>query len=181
MNYEHLSPSQVDSQTSVPPPELQQRTPEKVGPFGNVLSFDDLSIVLNRMDTIVGADGTVYTTSELRKFVTDVRNGDLALNALTKSEGLRDTVARLLKEEYVAEVAHAESLEALKPIITRMGRIIGVWEEPINVAESLKVIEYIQDGTLTLNDHTAPFFRFTTVSKLRDRVTELSKTHHGHT
>jgi hypothetical protein len=178
MSNERFRSSPEPLHASVSRHEQLQNVPEASRPFEDAVSFDQLYVALNRMDNIVGTDGTVYETNDLRDVVTNVRNGIQHLHALTRAEGLRDTVSRLLCEEYTEVIAHAESLEALKPIITRMSGITGVWH-PISAGEHIKILEHIEDGTITLNDHNAHFF--TRTNGLRDRVIQLSKAHHGHT
>jgi hypothetical protein len=66
--------------------------------FTQVENFDDLYKVIEQAGGVPGSY-EYYNPSRLKEIIDKVRNGEVWINAVTRTAGLRDKVRELLKDE----------------------------------------------------------------------------------
>ena len=64
--------------------------------IGNAKSFEGLFLVLDAMGEIKSSDGNTYSSVDLKNWIARVSGGELKLDSITRTGGLRDKVKELL-------------------------------------------------------------------------------------
>ncbi|HSD12670.1 MAG TPA: hypothetical protein VLC10_03865 [Patescibacteria group bacterium] len=78
----------------------------------DVKSFDDLEIVLDHVKLLGGSDNKGYTADELKTQIDHARKFPVLLGTITRTAGLRDKVAELIRAERAnEELAKEHALE----------------------------------------------------------------------
>jgi hypothetical protein len=115
-------------------------------PLAEVQTFDELTHTLLQRSEIAGSEETTYQATNLLVLIKEVREGDLHINALTRAEGLRDTVSRLMIADMNTRVATAHKISDLHPLIATMRKVKGVWNDISPDQE--KLIDLVASGEL---------------------------------
>lgn len=78
---------------------LKSLQKESNTPLSKAQSFSELFTSLEERGAIAGSDGYQYTADKLKTSIEKVRKGEITIEHITRSEGLRDAVIQLMGQE----------------------------------------------------------------------------------
>ncbi len=135
-----------------------------------VTTFEELEAVLESVGRIKGS-AQVYSADELIPKIQLVREQELVLATITRSEGLRDKVAELYIVEQIAKAESVDDvIKAIKTMYDAEYDLKTSSGEAYKMEELIGFINYVSKGELVEDYVTSNYGLRDKIVELRDRT-----------